>query len=74
MLMLKMNWFIIGATFDVIGKVLIGVAVLLVHGHIMKEHKIDKMVLRAMRREKILVFVGIILIVIGYFFHALGVS
>jgi hypothetical protein len=69
-----MNYFIIGATFDMIGKILIGIAVLLVHGHIIKEHKIDKRVFRAMYRKKIFVFAGIILIIIGYFFHVLSVS
>ncbi|MEW6617731.1 MAG: hypothetical protein AB1333_04955 [Patescibacteria group bacterium] len=51
---MKMNGFVVGATFDVIGKILIGIAVLLVHGHVLKEHKIDKAVFKEMKREQVL--------------------
>lgn len=64
-----MNLFIIGSTFDVLGKILIGLAVLFVHGHILKEHKINKDVLKQMKHEKLLVILGIISILIGYVFH-----
>lgn len=64
-----MNWLIIGATFDVLGKVLIGLTVLLVHRHVIKEHKIDKAVLKEMKREQLLGALGIIFIVTGYFIH-----
>lgn len=57
---------IIGFTLDVIGKVLIGVAVYFVHKRIMKEEKIDKMVLKEIKKEKKIVVLGIILIMIGY--------
>lgn len=62
-----MNLNLIGFTFDVIGKVLLGVAVLLAHRRIMEEHKIDKKVLIELRREQILGVIGVILIIIGYF-------
>ena len=58
---------IIGFTLDVIGKILIGVAVYFVHKRIMKEEKIDKAVIREMKKEKKIVFLGVILIIIGYF-------
>jgi len=57
---------IIGFTLDVIGKILIGVAVYFVHKRVMKEEKINKVVLREMKKEKRMVVIGIILIVIGY--------
>lgn len=66
------NWFITGATFDVVGKVLIGVAVLLVHRHVMKEHKIDKDVLREMKIEQVLGGLGILFIIIGYLIHIIN--
>lgn len=50
---LEMNWFIVGTTFDLLGKILIGIAVLLVHKQVMKEHKIDKDVLKQMKREQL---------------------
>lgn len=57
-----MNWFVVGATFDVIGKILIGITVLLVHRHVIKEHKIDKVVLKEMKREQLLGVLGIMFI------------
>ncbi|MFA5796433.1 MAG: hypothetical protein WC916_00160 [Candidatus Woesearchaeota archaeon] len=67
-----MNWFIIGATFDIIGKVLIGITVLFVHRHIIKEHKIDKDVLKEMKREQVLGMLGIVFILIGYLIHVIN--
>lgn len=64
-----MNWFIIGATFDVLGKILIGITVLIVHRHIVKEHKIDRDVIKQMKREQVLGVLGIIFIIIGYLIH-----
>lgn len=66
------NWIIIGSTFDVLGKILVGTAVLLVHRHVMKEHKIDKDVLREMKIEQLLGIFGIILIIIGYLIHVIN--
>ena len=57
---------IMGFTLDVIGKILIGVAVYFVHKRVMKEEKIDKIVLKAMKKERNIVLIGLILIVIGY--------
>ena len=54
-------------TASIIGEVFIGLAVLNVHRHIIKEHKIDKRVFKAMRREKTIATIGIILMVAGYF-------
>lgn len=62
-----MNWFEIGLTLDVLGKILLGLTVLIVHSHVLKEHKIDTDVLRSMKKEQILGITGIILIIIGYF-------
>ena len=55
-----------GLTLGVVGKVLLGVTVMMVHGKIVKEHQIDKLVLREMRREWGLALIAIILILIGY--------
>lgn len=67
-----MNWFVVGATFDVIGKILIGITVLLVHRHIIKEHKINKAVFKEMKREQVLGTVSIVFIIIGYLIHVIG--
>lgn len=61
-----MNLFNIGLTLDTVGKILLGITVLMVHRHVLSEHKIDVVVLRTMRREQILGLLGIALIVVGY--------
>ncbi len=60
-----MSLFSVGLVLDTIGKVFIGLAVLMVHRHIFKERKIDMDVLRAMRKEQALTMSGIFLIVAG---------
>ena len=57
---------IAGLTVGTIGKVLLGVTVILVHGRIFKEHRIDKVVLSELHREKAFGIAGIILMVVGY--------
>lgn len=64
-----MNWFVYGATFDIIGKILIGIAVLLVHKCLMKEHKIGIKVIKKMKLERLLVILGIGFMIIGYLIH-----
>lgn len=56
-------------TFDFIGKVLIGISVLLVHHRISKEKMIDKIVLNEMRKEYYIAVAGIVFLTIGYVFH-----
>lgn len=53
-------------TFDFAGKIIVIITVLLVHQKIIKEHKIDTIVLKEMHLEEILGILGIILITIGY--------
>ncbi|MBS3079854.1 hypothetical protein J4221_00110 [Candidatus Pacearchaeota archaeon] len=57
--------FILGFIIDALGKVLLGISVILVHGIVYKERKIDIKVLREMKIEKKLSLLGIILIIIG---------
>ncbi len=60
-----MNLFSIGLVLDTVGKVCIGLAVFTVHRHISKERRIDTDVLRTMRKEWLLTFAGILLIIAG---------
>ncbi|MCP6718166.1 MAG: hypothetical protein KJI70_01285 [Patescibacteria group bacterium] len=60
------NWFNIGLTLDVLGKILLGITVLTVHQHVLKEHRIDADVLLSMKREQFLGSLGILLIIVGY--------
>jgi len=61
-----MNLLIFAITLGTAGKVILGIAVLRVHVHILKEHKIDNVVLKSMRKEQIVTIFGLGLIVIGY--------
>jgi hypothetical protein len=53
-------------TFDFAGKFLLATLVLIVHGKIRKEGKIDAIVLKDMRIEQVLGIVALILIILGY--------
>ena len=64
-----MEPYLLGTTLDVIGKLMIGVAVLFVHRKIVREKKIDKKVLKEINHEKWLSIVGIVLIILGYLLH-----
>lgn len=62
-----MNILFWGLTIGVIGKVLVVVGVLVAHSGIMKEHKIDTVVLRRFHLEHTITVLGLIFILIGYF-------
>jgi uncharacterized membrane protein len=57
----------IGFTLDVLGKLLVAYTTIRVHHRFRMEHKIDKRVFTAMRLEQTLGFIGIALIILGYF-------
>lgn len=55
----------IGVTTQAIGDVMIVYMLLRVHHRMMRDHKIDAAVMRIMRREQIVGFFGMALIVVG---------
>lgn len=57
----------ISMTLTVVGDVLIGLAVLNVHKHVIEEKRIDGYVVNVMKRERGIVFLGIFFIIAGYF-------
>lgn len=59
----------IALTSEFIGTILIGIAVLRVHMHVRKEHKIDDKVIRSIKRERKLTTLGLILITFGFVLH-----
>lgn len=61
-----MNLLFWGLTLGIIGKVCLGATVMMVHWRIVKEHRIDRVVLREMYRERNIALLGIILMVAGY--------
>ncbi|MEX0652319.1 MAG: hypothetical protein WD509_03265 [Candidatus Paceibacterota bacterium] len=60
-----------GLTIGLFGKVLLGVTVIMVHAKIVHEHKVDRAVLKEMRKEKNLAILGIIFMVVGYILEAM---
>lgn len=56
----------LGMTLGTIGKVLLGITVILVHSKMLSEHRIDRVVLKEMRREQVAASFGIIFIVLGF--------
>ena len=59
----------VAETLDVVGVVLIGLAALRVHHRVLHEHKIDQEVFHVMRLEQGLGVLGILLIVVSYFWR-----
>ncbi|MAG01718.1 hypothetical protein CMI42_00095 [Candidatus Pacearchaeota archaeon] len=61
--------FILGFIIEAFGTIILGISVILVHDSVRKEKRIDKRVLRKMRREKSYAVIGIILVFIGSLFQ-----
>ncbi|GBE17024.1 hypothetical protein BMS3Abin15_00858 [bacterium BMS3Abin15] len=53
-------------TLDALGTILIAFAALRVHYRVLNEHKIDKKVFKAMKRERLIGITGVTLVLIGY--------
>ena len=62
----------LGFTLDVIGKIMVGFTAIMVHHRFWQEHKVDEFVFKAMKREQIIGFIGIALIIIGYIIQIPG--
>jgi hypothetical protein len=48
-----------------IGELLIAIAILRVHAHVLKEHRLDKDVYKTIRGEKVFVIIGILFLITG---------
>lgn len=62
---------IAGMTIGLIGKVMLGIAVIRVHMHLALERKVDSDVISAIKREKYVTAAAIILMVVGYILETL---
>ena len=62
---------IAGMTIGLIGKVMLGIAVIRVHTHLALERKVDSDVISAIKREKYVTAAAIILMVVGYILETL---
>jgi len=61
-----MNLLLWGLTIGTVGKLVLGIAVLRVHAGIIREHRIDDAVLRALKKERYVTLLGLVLITLGY--------
>ena len=61
-----------GVVLEFIGTVLIGIAILRVHNRMELEHKIDRKVLKAIKREQWFTKLGLILISLGFIINIIG--
>lgn len=66
-----MNLLLLGLTLSTVGKLVLGWAVLRVHMYMYREHNIDGVVLKAIKREEYITLFSLILIVIGYILEVL---
>lgn len=56
----------IGQTLQVSGEVMIGLTAIMVHRRVWKEHKIDPIVYKEMKREQVVGILGIAFLIIGF--------
>ncbi len=56
-----------GMTIGLVGKVMLGIAVIRVHMHIATERRVDGDVIRAIEREKYITALAILFMIFGYF-------
>lgn len=61
-----MNLLFWGLTVGVVGKLLLGIGVLIAHNRLVQERTIDALVIKSYRLEHTLTVAGLILIVVGY--------
>ena len=65
---------VFGLILTAIGDILIGISVLQVHSALSKEKKIDEEVIDEVRTEKHFVFVGIVMIVVGFILNIISLT
>jgi hypothetical protein len=61
-----MNLLFWGLTIGAVGKILLGVGVLIAHSKLVHEQVINYLVLKSYRTEHVLTIAGLIMIVVGY--------
>jgi hypothetical protein len=59
----------IGYTIQTVGEVLVGLTVIMVHHRVLDEHRIDRKVLRILRKEQLIGGLAIAMIITGYILH-----
>lgn len=68
---MQFDFRLIGSALELFGKVLLAIAVLMVHQKMVSEHKIDKVVTDEIHHEQILTYISIAFMVFGFFVKSL---
>ncbi|MDF1498454.1 MAG: hypothetical protein P1P85_03845 [Patescibacteria group bacterium] len=61
-----MDWYFVGFVFESIGEILLGIMIIVVHRHVLREHKIDEDVLKQMKREQVIGILAVVLMAMGF--------
>jgi len=69
-----MSMLFLGMTLSVIGKGMLGLAIIWVHVTMATERTIDEQVIRAFRRETVITILALFLIVSGYVLEIIGLG
>jgi len=64
----------IGMAISLVGKLTVIGAALIMHGKVVQEKKIDDLVLREYKKEKNVVIVGAVLLILGFAFEVVGLG
>jgi hypothetical protein len=62
-----MNLLFWGLTISMVGKVMVAAGVLIAHSELAHEKRVDQLVLKSFKTERVLTVVGVLLIISGYF-------
>lgn len=65
--MFEITTTLIPLTLNTVGTIFIAYAALRVHHRVLGEHKIDQKVLKTMRIEQFVGWIGVLMIIVGYF-------
>ncbi|MFT5832166.1 MAG: hypothetical protein ACI9SY_000549 [Candidatus Paceibacteria bacterium] len=69
-----MSLLFLGMTMSVIGKGMLGLAIIWVHITMATERTIDEQVIKAFRRETIITIIALLLIGVGYFLEVIALG
>jgi peptidoglycan biosynthesis protein MviN/MurJ (putative lipid II flippase) len=58
---------LIGFMLEIVGELMLALTFIMVHHRFRIEHKVDERVFRAMKREQMIGFIGVICIVVSFF-------
>lgn len=64
----------IGMAISLIGKLVVIAGALIMHGKVVQEKKIDDLVIKEYKKEKKVIIIGAVLLIIGFIFEVIGLG